>query len=287
MRKDTRYETRPDIRVDFKYSQDVKPEVYKYDILESIIKNLNMSEPIIKSIFMTTIPIVDETFSILKSSNDDNLYKISSFNKNALKLFVKVVEKIALAKDFDLLNYSYRLFMKLINRILHYMNKDKPFFEVFESNKICLFFFFYLLTSFKHIKSRQKEIQDDIFMIIDNTIFIHENPFYFNLIFALSASNICCDFVIKFMKKILDNDERENFFKYNMANIKNMILLVYRITFVSVENDKEFNDVVFKFFSKLIKMQLIYTKSVFQTFFNKKFNTNDENKERFSKFIIT
>jgi hypothetical protein len=262
-----------------------KSKIYKHDIIERIVRKIQPSIYTIKSIFMTTIFTPNNPLDIIKNGNLE-FSEISFYSKDALTIYIKLIDKISLSKNLELLEYSCNLFLNLLFNILE-TTRDKIFSDVFESNKICLKFFFIYLNTFKNDKEVVKKITNDIIRIITSTINEHDNPFYFNLIFSLYSTNFpnCLIFeFISVISNLITSDTYKGILKYSMANCKNFLILLYRILFVKncqeILAHEYFYEMLLNFFTYISQTQLIYSKLNFNTFFTKKSYTADENNNK-------
>jgi hypothetical protein len=262
-----------------------KSKIYKHEIIERIIKKITPTIFTLKSIFMTTIYTPSEALSYIKG-RDLEFSDISFYSKDALIIYIKLLDRIAVSGNLELLEYACNLFLNLLYNILD-TTRDKIFTDVFESNKICLKFFYIYLYTFRHDKDAVIRIKNEIIQVIHSTIHEHDNPFYFNLIFALYSSNFQNKLILEFIEtiaKIITTDSYKTLLKYSMVNCKNFLILIYRIIFVKTGNELLSNDsfyqLILDFLTYISQTQLIYSKLNFNTFFTKKLYTAEENKQR-------
>jgi hypothetical protein len=265
-----------------------KTKVYKHEIIERIVKKVTPTVCTVKSIFLTIIYTPPDALSIIKGT-ELRFSDISFYSKDALTIFIKLIDRVSTGGDLTLLEYACSLFLNLLYNILD-TTRDKIFTDVFESNKICLKFFYIYLHTFRHDKDTIVRIKSQIIKIIHSTISEHDNPFYFNLIFALYSSNFQNKLILEFVETIsavITTESYKTLLKYSMSNCKNFLILIYRIIFVKGETSSaglmgcdKFYTIVLNFLNYIATTQLIYSKLNFSTFFNKKLYTAEENKQR-------
>lgn len=253
--------------------------VYKHEVLEKIIDFINPSFYTLESLFLSIFKTPNDSLKYIKNKKID-LKDMEFHSKDALIVYVKLVDKISNSKyPFELLDFSYVLISKLLYFIIN-TTRDKTFVDVFESNKICLKLYFNCINSMLvplDDMSFISTIKLDLINIIEKTINEHDNPFYFNLILALYCTDDTDLTIIDYIEIIVVNLTLEgtkdsiSVSRYNLANSKNMLLLIYSMLFVGNQNkqifkDEKFIDITWKFFIFLTKTQLIFTKMSFDSY---------------------
>jgi hypothetical protein len=242
-------------------SQSQNLASYKYLMLDKIVENIIPSHYTIRSLLLTVYETSDPRISfnyIKKKIHCD----FSFFSKDALIIIVKMIEIISINKSIEsnkllseLLDYSFDQVIKflflIIDQYLAYStisNKNekdskKIFNDLFESSKICPRLFFSCFNCYYLEEDSRKNHAQSLKWIIDKTLLIHPNPFYYKLILNLrsdSLSEFCSrnividltNFLINKIIKLSSVSSQEINNRNVIANLKNSCILIYRLIFI-------------------------------------------------------
>jgi len=133
-------------------------------------------------------------------------------------------------------------------------------------------------------------IKNSLITIIQSSINSLVDPFYFNLIFALYCNNensLIVELYIAILSEMIKAKGKELNSKYIVSNLKNMLILTYRILFLKNTSNKrkilfspKFEEGLLTFLIFLFDHQIIYTKISFSIFQMENKKKYEEGKQR-------
>lgn len=233
----------------------------KYLKLDKLVENIIPSHYTIRSLLLTVYETPDPrlSFSYIKK----NIHcDFSFFSKEALIIIIKMIETISINKSVEsikllseLLDYSFDQLIKflflIIDQYIAYSTisikneKDskKIFNDLFESSKICSRLFFSCCNCCYLDEDNRKTRLESLKWIINKTLLIHSNPFYYKLILNLrsdSVSDFCSRFLVTELTNFLISEInvlcsvkiKEIYYKNVISNLKNSCILIYRLLFM-------------------------------------------------------
>lgn len=268
----------------------------KYSRKEALLKFIKLIEKISKNEIIPEYQ-VDNLDSLIPKIEIKDIELMEEYKEDSHQF-------INLETKSEFLGFIYDLVISLFENIIIREKSEgtKKYTEIFESHKISLNFFFNCLcendTDVCNVKVYEK-LKGNLMFIVKSTIYDYQNPFFYNLILALFCrryENVkfimdILSFIVNLLIAQKFNDSNDKVFIFLVSNIKNLIVLIYRITLAEVAESEYFKSVKeqfvqlsLNFFNYVFKSPIIFTKLIFDTYFDTKSNLKNFHRSSKIKF---